>query len=79
MWPRELTEFFLQKIQEQLHAKGKNMTSTIHYGCQLLCKAFTVHADNADLFEEVLVQYQDNGNPFALTVQLKLSSFQINY
>eukprot|EP00435_Cladocopium_sp_Y103_P076187 s462_g80.t1 len=40
-------------------------------------RAFTVHADNADLFEEILVHYRDNGNPFALTVQLKLPSFQV--
>lgn len=53
-----LTEFFLQKIQAQLQEKGKNMTPTIHFGRALLCKAFTIHADNTELFEEVLVLFR---------------------
>ena len=32
-----LTEFFLQIIQKQLQARGKSMTSTLQFGCQLLC------------------------------------------
>ncbi|CAL1127513.1 unnamed protein product [Cladocopium goreaui] len=62
-----LTEFFLQKIQAQVQEKGKNMTPTIRFGCALLCKAFTIHADNTELFEEVLVHFRDKDVPFALT------------
>ena len=72
-----LTEFFLQKIQAQLQEKGKNMTPTIRFGCALLCKAFTIHADNTELFEEVLVHFRDKDVPFALTVELKSFPFQL--
>ena len=53
------------------------MTPTIRFGCALLCKAFAIHADNTELFEEVLVHFRDKDVPFALTVELKSFPFQL--